>query len=80
MVSGSVDIGYYSGSGLVLNDLLRETVLLALPMQLVCSEDCKGICPVCGSNRNVSGCECKEQVVDERLAGLAKLLQERDRN
>lgn len=68
--SGSVDIGYYSGSGLVLNDLLRETVLLALPMQLVCSEDCKGICPVCGENRNQRLCDCHPEPVDDRWSKL----------
>ncbi len=62
-----------------LDDLVTQLLEVDEPMAAVCDERCKGICPVCGSNRNVSGCECKEQVVDERLAGLAKLLQERDR-
>ena len=63
-----------------LDELVTQLLEVDEPMAAVCDERCKGICPVCGSNRNVSGCECKEQVVDERLAGLAKLLQERDRN
>ncbi len=46
------EVGYYDGNGLELNDVLREVVLLALPMQLVCDEDCKGICPICGQNLN----------------------------
>ena len=63
-----------------LDDLVAQLLEVDEPMAAVCDERCKGICPVCGSNRNVSGCECKEQVVDERLAGLARLLQERDKN
>ena len=63
-----------------LGDLVTQLLEVDEPMAAVCDERCKGICPVCGSNRNVSNCDCKEQLVDERLAGLAKLLQERDRN
>jgi uncharacterized protein len=61
-----VEVGYYEGSGLALNDVLREVVLLALPMQLVCSEDCKGICPVCGQNRNQQECGCHQEAADDR--------------
>lgn len=68
-----VDVGYYEGSGLELNDVLREVVLLALPIQLVCSEDCKGICPVCGQNRNQTDCGCQLETADDRWNKL-KLL------
>ena len=44
----AVEVGFYEGNGVQLNDVLREVVLLALPMQLVCSESCKGICPFAG--------------------------------
>src|SRR5579884_3770590 len=55
---GEAEIGFYEGGGLELEDVLREQILLTLPMQRVCSEDCKGICPVCGKNRNQSACDC----------------------
>ncbi len=45
---GEAEIGFYEKGGIELEDILREQVLLALPMQRVCSDDCKGICPVCG--------------------------------
>lgn len=61
-----IEVGYYEGSGLALNDILREVVLLALPMRLVCSEACKGICPVCGQNRNQQDCGCQPQSGDNR--------------
>lgn len=66
----AIEVGYYDGNGLPLNDVLREVVLLALPMQLVCSEACKGICPVCGQNRNQQDCGCQPRAVDDRWSKL----------
>ncbi len=66
----AIEVGYYDGNGLPLNDVLREVVLLALPMQLVCSETCKGICPVCGENRNQQDCGCQPRAVDDRWSKL----------
>jgi uncharacterized protein len=65
-----IEVGYYEGNGLPLNDALREVVLLALPMQFVCSEACKGICPVCGQNRNQHECACQSQTLDDRWSKL----------
>jgi len=64
------DVGFYEGGGLELEEVLRERVLLALPMQRVCRTDCKGICPVCGQNRNEGECGCRSKLVDERWAAL----------
>lgn len=64
------EMGFYEGDGIELNDVLREEVLLELPMQRVCSEDCKGICPVCGQNRNQKDCGCQAEAVDDRWAQL----------
>jgi len=61
-----IEVGYYDGNGLALNDVLREVVLLALPMQVICNEACKGICPVCGQNRNQRDCGCQSEAVDDR--------------
>ena len=67
------DVAYYEGSELDLNDILREVVLLALPMQVVCSESCKGICPGCGQNRNQKDCGCQTRAVDDRWSKLKAL-------
>lgn len=56
---GEAEIGFYDLPGLELDDILREQVLLQLPMQRICSETCKGICPVCGANRNETDCHCE---------------------
>jgi uncharacterized protein len=65
------EIGYYEQSGLLLEDAVREQVLLTLPGRSLCQEDCKGLCPHCGINRNLASCECVEKPVDPRLAVLA---------
>lgn len=67
------EVGFYQGEGLELKDVLREQVLLALPMHWVCREDCRGICPVCGQNRNTAECACHEEPADDRWAGLKNL-------
>lgn len=65
------EIGYYEQSGLLLEDAVREQVLLTLPGRSLCQEDCKGLCPHCGINRNITPCECVEKPTDPRLAVLA---------
>ncbi len=70
---GETEIAYYSGEGLELNDILREQVLLALPMQRVCRDECKGICPLCGKDRNEADCGCTIEPVDDRWAALKSL-------
>jgi uncharacterized protein len=73
---GEAEMGFYELPGLVLEDILREQLLLQLPMQRVCSEICKGICPVCGANRNEVECGCdaaRSQMLDERWKALKDL-------
>ncbi len=53
-----------------LTHLLKENILLSIPIKLLCSEDCKGLCPVCGQNLNYEQCDCKKENVDPRLAKL----------
>ena len=61
---GEAEMGFYELPGLELEDILREQVLLQLPMQRVCSETCQGICPVCGGNRNETDCHCEAAKAD----------------
>ncbi len=70
---GEAEIGFYEDGGMELEDILREQVLLVLPMQRVCSEGCKGICPVCGRNRNEAGCDCKVESPSDRWKALRNL-------
>lgn len=70
---GEAEIAFYEGGGIDLKDVLREYVLLAMPMQRICRDDCRGICPVCGQNRNLVQCGCEPKPVDDRWAALKKL-------
>jgi len=57
-----------------LGEAVREYGLLALPMKPLCSTDCAGLCPQCGTNRNQATCTCVAEVADGRLAILKSLL------
>ncbi len=67
------EIGYYEDDGLVLEDVLREQVLLSLPAKTLCSADCKGLCPRCGHNLNSEPCNCRESSPDPRWSALSDL-------
>jgi uncharacterized protein len=60
----------FDGKTIDLDPIVREQVLLALPMHAVCREDCQGLCGMCGQNLNEGSCDCASQRVDPRLAGL----------
>lgn len=70
---GEAEMGFYEMPGLELEDIVREQLLLQLPMQRVCSETCKGICPVCGVNRNETSCACHPTLADDRWMALKSL-------
>jgi uncharacterized protein len=65
------EIGYYEKSGLPLEDVVREQVLLTLPSRTLCREECKGLCPQCGADRNSTECHCSETTTDPRWGALA---------
>jgi uncharacterized protein len=70
VTDAEAEIGYYQGEGLLLEDVLREQLLLALPLKVTCREDCKGLCPQCGKNLNQEQCSCSIEVEDPRWAAL----------
>ncbi|MFQ5824407.1 MAG: DUF177 domain-containing protein [bacterium] len=53
---------------------VRESLLLAVPMKVVCSDDCKGLCQTCGANLNEGDCQCVHEDIDPRWEALKKLL------
>ena len=67
------EVGYYQGGGLLLEDVLREQILLAVPFKVVCREDCRGLCPACGKNLNEGKCACPELPADSRWEALKGL-------
>ena len=70
VTDAEAEIGYYQGGGILLEDVLREQVLLALPLKITCRQDCKGLCPQCGKNLNQDACSCVIPVEDPRWAAL----------
>ena len=60
----------FDGKTIDLDPLVREQVLLALPMHAACREDCRGLCGTCGQNLNEGQCACAATQVDPRLAAL----------
>jgi len=63
----------YDNDQIDLEQLIRERFEMSLPMKPLCSEDCKGLCPICGTNLNRNSCACKADWEDPRLAVLKKL-------
>jgi uncharacterized protein len=72
------EVSYYQGDGLLLEDALREQVLLALPLRVICREDCKGLCPHCGKNLNLEPCSCAEPHEDPRWSALKDIREKLD--
>lgn len=68
--SDELEVGFYSGEGVELADMVREQVMLTLPMKRICRPDCQGLCPICGSNLNLKKCDCRQQAVNSPLAVL----------
>jgi uncharacterized protein len=54
-------------------EVVREQILLAIPDQVFCREDCKGLCPKCGANLNLIDCKCSDDDIDPRWAALRNL-------
>jgi len=63
-----------------LSEIIRQSILLALPLTPVCSPDCKGLCPVCGANLNHETCSCTTETTDPRWSALSILLDDLDRD
>ncbi len=68
-----LDMDFYANDELDLGAIVRTETTLALPMKALCREDCRGLCPVCGGNRNVVTCHCQQREPDPRLAALKQL-------
>jgi len=74
LTPAELDVGFLEGTKIDLLGLITENVLLSLPLQPLCREDCHGICPRCGANLNEASCNCHKEEIDPRLALLKKLL------
>lgn len=78
LLDEDLSLSVFDGAVIDLDELVREQLLLALPTQVLCREDCQGLCPVCGSDRNLQNCSCQEAEIDPRWAGLRELAKNRE--
>jgi uncharacterized protein len=72
-----LDTSFYRNETIDLGEVLREQFYLALPMKPLCSDECRGLCPHCGTNLNRGACACRAEWEDPRLAALKALLDDR---
>ena len=68
-----LDLRSYSGEEFTVDDIIAEHLVLALPIKPLCAEGCKGLCPVCGANRNRQSCSCSPAAAHNPFAVLKKL-------
>ena len=69
-----MSVAFYRAQQIDLRLMVWEQLNLALPMKPLCKEDCRGLCPQCGTNRNLSSCQCTPEILDPRLSVLKTLL------
>jgi uncharacterized protein len=72
-LSDELELGWYRGAEIEIESYLAEVLSLALPAQPVCRDDCAGLCPECGANRNEAECGCSETKPNSPFAALASL-------
>lgn len=68
-----LNLSVFDGETIDLDDLVKEEILLAVPGHVLCSEDCKGLCPTCGIDRNTGLCNCETKPIDSRWEKLKDL-------
>ena len=73
LASEDLNLSVFDGDSVDLDGLVREEIVLATPTQVLCRDDCKGLCEVCGLDRNLTNCDCAAQPVDSRWEKLKDL-------
>lgn len=73
LADSDLDISEFDGETIDLSEVVREQILLAVPEQVFCRPDCRGLCAECGSDLNAGTCACDKRETDPRWAELKKL-------
>ena len=68
-----MSVSVFDGETIDVDEIVKEQILLAVPTRMLCQPDCKGICPVCGIDKNTGDCACETEDVDPRWAALKNL-------
>ena len=73
LMAEDMDVEYYEEETIDLDPIILEQIVLQIPIRVVCRETCRGLCPQCGTNLNISSCTCSGRMIDERLSVLKNL-------
>jgi len=73
LTEAEMSVSVFDGEALDVDEIVKEQILLTVPTRMLCREDCKGICPECGTDRNTGDCECVTNDIDPRWAALKNL-------
>ena len=73
LTEAEMSVSVFDGEAIDVDEIVKEQVLLAVPTRMLCREDCKGICPECGTDLNTGECACKKDDIDPRWAALKNL-------
>ncbi|NTW17591.1 MAG: DUF177 domain-containing protein [Syntrophaceae bacterium] len=65
-----LEYGYYEDDVIDLDTIIFEQIMLQIPIKVLCTDTCKGLCPHCGNNLNMVRCDCHKDFIDEKLAVL----------
>lgn len=68
-----LDVDFYTDETVDLEAIIREQIILMMPLKPLCREDCRGLCPSCGANLNRESCACQTEKSDSPFTQLAKL-------
>lgn len=76
VLSDELEAGWFRGPEVLLDRFLREVIAAGLPFTPLCREDCAGLCPSCGTDRNLEPCDCRQERPPSPFAALAGLRDE----
>jgi uncharacterized protein len=74
LTEAEMSVSVFDGEAVDVDEIVKEQIVLAVPTRMLCSEDCKGICPECGADRNKGDCNCTTDDIDPRWAALKNLI------
>jgi uncharacterized protein len=74
LLESDIIVEYYDRDIIDLTQIIYDAINLSIPMKPLCKEDCKGLCPICGTNLNKETCNCQREKIDPRWEPLKKLL------
>ncbi len=73
LTEAEMSVSVFDGQAIDVDEIVKEQIVLAVPTRMLCREDCKGICPECGIDRNTGDCSCSTSDIDPRWAALKNL-------